>query len=620
MKKFVLIIYFLSTIMAMNKGLEEGSDLFLNKILVLGIGGQHGAEYKISVFEELRPHAKNIYACDTEFNYIAKELLRKKYIDNFFLLKPDSPDINSEVIIEKLTKEQVILDAVVTVREEWLQTASYVAKALGLPHQNLKAYQTSQDKYSAREYLKLQGIENFLHETSNASELQLTASNFGYPLFIKPKLGIRSEWARLIANEKALEQYIEDIKSTSSKSLSDEYFVLEELLIGHEVDADIVLNEGKLLYGNVSDNFPVFQPFALETGQLSPSILPKIFQEAIIDHAFKVVKTLGYDRGVLHVELMLKNDGKIALIEVNGRPGGMYIADWHKQIWGVYLIKAQLAIAAGKDPKPYLEAKEPSFALAQLCVTTKSDKYQNSLKTMLVKEWVNFNYFKDHPLTFKAAIWDPLPFLSTTDWISGHSNIGEITIQGQDPLTAFQNLMKICHKTPPVLTTNLGKIESSTSAINKFLLNAPEGIARFFIREAKKTDLPVLQSLLLHLTKRSDGNFPVYIPSSLEILLACDSLAPKEKSIIGTLSLYSWEALRPTGNAKNTHLQDLVVLPGYRELGIGEKLMRTALINMQKKSVSKASLACEESLVKYYEKFGFKPTAFYMVQYLEPKL
>jgi len=41
--------------------------------------------------------------------------------------------------------------------------------------------------------------------------------------------------------------------------------------------------------------------------------------------------------------------------------------------------------------------------------------------------------------------------------------------------------------------------------------------------------------------------------------------------------LYSWEGLRPQDNARNMHLQDLVILPNYRDTGIGDRLMRFAL-------------------------------------------
>jgi hypothetical protein len=44
---------------------------------------------------------------------------------------------------------------------------------------------------------------------------------------------------------------------------------------------------------------------------------------------FKAALTCGYDRGVLHVELMLKSNDDIALIEVNGRLIGIFLYILH---------------------------------------------------------------------------------------------------------------------------------------------------------------------------------------------------------------------------------------------------------------------------------------------------
>ncbi len=116
------------------------------------------------------------------------------------------------------------------------------------------------------------------------------------------------------------------------------------------MDCDIVLWNGELLYAKTSDNFPVNHPFGLETGHLMPSILDANMQERISQYAYEVALTCGYDRGVLHVELMLRPNGGIDLIELNGRLGGMYIAKWHQEIWGADLIIAELAIALGITP------------------------------------------------------------------------------------------------------------------------------------------------------------------------------------------------------------------------------------------------------------------------------
>ena len=94
--------------------------------------------------------------------------------------------------------------------------------------------------------------------------------------------------------------------------------LIEEFIDGHEVDIDLVIHQNNLLYASVSDNFPVCSPYALETGQLSPSILSQAVQENLEEYAYRCASALGFDRGCLHVELILKKDGTIHFVELNG--------------------------------------------------------------------------------------------------------------------------------------------------------------------------------------------------------------------------------------------------------------------------------------------------------------
>ena len=259
-----------------------------------------------------------------------------------------------------------------TYREEWLQTRALIAADYGLPHPSLEGIRNAQDKETLRKILQKADIASIRYQTSKIPNLSKDASRFGFPFFIKPTKGIRSEWARWISKQEDLDQYIRSVKRYPTVCCDS--FLLEEAIVGHEVDVDLVMYEGELLYAEVSDNFPVYQPFALETGHIMPSILSEELKRTITECAYKAVLACGYDRGVLHVELMLQPDGKIVLIELNGRLGGMYIASWHEAIWGVDLIKAELAISSGVDPSPFLKKEKALRALAQLCVTTNQDE------------------------------------------------------------------------------------------------------------------------------------------------------------------------------------------------------------------------------------------------------
>jgi hypothetical protein len=201
-----------------------------------------------------------------------------------------------------------------------------------------------------------------------------------------------------------------------------------------------------------------------------PSILNQKTQNRISEYAYEAALACGYDRGVLHVELMLKPNGDITLIELNGRLGGMYIARWHQQVWDVDLIIAELAISLGISPEPWLKTPpKANRSLAQLCITSNSretkERYKDQeivilgwdlkskegreLDDVCLKNWVSF------PLKRHICI-------------NGHPNLGEITVSASTPLQAFKKLYEVCADNTIEVQTNRGVIEATHKVILNF--------------------------------------------------------------------------------------------------------------------------------------------------------
>ena len=153
------------------------------------------------------------------------------------------------------------MDAVVTYRDEWLKVRFLLADDHNLPHQDIKAVSISQNKQKTREVLHKRGLQCLRFEVGRLKDLERICGDIGFPVFIKPKIGIRSEWGRRIDSMSDLKKYVTDVKTYSC--ISKGQFIVEEFLDGHEVDCDIVLWNGELLYAKTSDNFPVNRPFGL---------------------------------------------------------------------------------------------------------------------------------------------------------------------------------------------------------------------------------------------------------------------------------------------------------------------------------------------------------------------
>ncbi len=615
---FSLVFFYSGAFAAVDCHAYEGDvvpKIKLDHVLVLGVGSDFGGEYKIDVFRKLRPYIQNLYVCELSDNELIGRLLEEGLVDQFIPVKEIEEESTSREILNQLHKANVSLDAVVTYREEWLQTRTLIAMDYGLPHPLLEAHVRSQNKYTTREILQEASIESVRHERVDITNLSDAAMNFGFPFFLKPQKGIRSEWARRIDSPSALDGYIETIKDFVD--ISDATFVIEELIHGHEVDADIVLFKGELLYSEVSDNFPVYRPFALETGHLMPSLLDEHITRMIADHAFKATRALGYEDGVFHIELILQPDATVRVIEINGRVGGMYIPKWHEEVWGVDLITAGLAIAAGIDPTPVLQKKENPRAFAQICVTANQNRHSNLSGPVEILDWENFEDVAQNEEVYLAKKWIHFPCKKEIS-VNGHANIGEITVEAETPLLAFRKLLRVCETYTPRIKTSNGTIDETLTVLRRFCSNTP-GVRRIGIRQATNQDRYALEQLLPYLTRRvksssfGKSRLPK-IPDSTIVLLAEDTFSA-DRRVVGMVSLHIWNRMRPE-HGKTCFVHDLVIHPDYRGLELGKALVREVLEVSQELNIDKVEIACEESLIKYYTPFGFVPVGAHLVKYL----
>lgn len=594
----------------------EAPGPIIENILILGSGSEMGANYKVDIFQRLRPLAKKVYLCEQEGNTLAKKLYDENLVDEIVFLKHcECYKKQYRNLKTALSKKHIPVDAVVTYRDEWLKIRSMLAHDYNLPHQDFKAVYTSQDKQKTRETLHKEGFENPKYQIGELKNLDSICINIGFPVFIKPNIGIRSEWGRKVDGLDDLKKYVENIKKFPRIAKSK--FLVEEFMNGHEVDCDIVLWNGKLLYAKTSDNFPVHNGFGLETGHLMPSILDQGIQDRISEYAYKAALALGYDRGVLHVELMLQPNGDIILIELNGRLGGMYIAKWHQQVWDVDLIRSELAISMGVSPEPWLKTPlNPNKSLAQLCITSNSkdikEKYED--REIVVMGWDLKSQKDIEPDTYLNN-WVNYP-LKRDICINGHPNLGEITVSAPTPLQAFQKLYEVCESNTIEVKTDNKSIEATYKPILNFCSNT-YGYKRFSIEESTNNDITSIQSLLPFLSSRATKscNKVPDIPIATKYFLAKDSMVP-DKPVVGMVAMHVWQRVR-SNKPLTCYIHDLVVSPYYRNIGIAKKLLEHAINQANRLGVGKIDIACEQDLINFYTRFGFSSVGTHMVKYLD---
>lgn len=91
---------------------------------------------------------------------------------------------------------------------------------------------------------------------------------------------------------------------------------------------------------------------------------------------------------------------------------------------------------------------------------------------------------------------------------------------------------------------------------------------------------------------RSDKNYKIYV-------------AVLDSKIVGTTTLFIEQKFIHDGG-KVGHIEDVAVRKEYQGRGIGQKVVKALLEYAKKEGCYKTILDCNEDLISFYEKIGFK--------------
>ncbi|MFA5024505.1 MAG: ATP-grasp domain-containing protein [Patescibacteria group bacterium] len=346
--------------------------------------------------------------------------------------------LESLAALEQFLKNNptVKLDGVITFLEDDVLLTAKIAdryKLIGTPY---KVANRIRNKYSFREFCVTNHLPVVKYkELKNNRDLEEIIKTFNFPLVVKPAYGAASAFVMKVDDEEELRESYNYIKKTISPkvepALNDGLDVfVEEYIDGDEVDLDILIQNGKIKFGAISDNGKTKEPFFIETTRMTPSNLPPKNQAELMAMADETLEKLGVLNGCIHFEAKSTPHGPIPL-EINLRPMGDEGYPSIKAAWHVDLIENYLKIACGiyipkfefsNGPYEYLVAETFSADYSGILVNWHID--EDLKKRDFVKEF-----------QFEKKIGDSV--LSPPD---GYEYLGWILVSGHNPLDAQDNL------------------------------------------------------------------------------------------------------------------------------------------------------------------------------------
>lgn len=255
------------------------------------------------------------------------------------------------------------IDGVITFWEDDVLLTAKIADKLNLIGIPYRIARQARNKFLFRQFCKAQNLPFPQHRLiRNREDINFVKDNFQFPVVIKPAYGASGAFVMKVVEVDDLASSVafvqKHISTTIESALSDglDIFV-EEYIDGDEVDVDLIIQNGKIKFHSVSDNFNKNRgAYFIDSGQSIPSGLPASNQEEIIDMVEEVLEKLGITNGCIHFEAKSSKQGVYPL-EVNLRMGGDYIYSYVKGAWGVDLITYALYVVMGIYIKPLHKTK-----------------------------------------------------------------------------------------------------------------------------------------------------------------------------------------------------------------------------------------------------------------------
>ena len=224
-----------------------------------------------------------------------------------------------------------------------MPTVSYVANALGLVGNSLKATLISTNKFEMRKALFEANIpcpRFCLFETAEYED----QIDLQFPVIVKPTDRSGSRGVTKVGSA-------DEVNAAISKALDNSLgnqAIVEEFIVGREFSVEMISFDGIHYPLIVTDKVTTGAPHFVEIEHHQPADIPR----NINDKIFAVVKdsldALHIHSGASHSEVLLTSNGDIRVVEIAGRMGGELIgSDMVELSTGYDFVKGVIEVALG---------------------------------------------------------------------------------------------------------------------------------------------------------------------------------------------------------------------------------------------------------------------------------
>jgi ATP-grasp domain len=285
----------------------------------------------------------------------------ERILDRFalrFAGQPIGPGFDSHTFVEHMSRFGPTADGIFGSSDATGHLASILADEAGLPGPGRAAFMRCHDKLACRRVQALAVPE----ATPAFAPVDLDdpdpAPPLPFPFFLKPVAAHLSQLAYRVDDEAEFAAVVArarveiDAVTAADRALEGRTFrtlIAEELLDGMLVTFEGWMQNGRMTAIGVTD--AVMHPNGISFLRFEyPSRLPAGPREAMAEAAARLMPALGFDNSMFNIEFFVRPDGRLTIVECNGRMASQFAPLVHA-VHGISSYEIQLDLCTGRAPE-----------------------------------------------------------------------------------------------------------------------------------------------------------------------------------------------------------------------------------------------------------------------------
>jgi biotin carboxylase len=333
-----------------------------------------------------------------------------------------------ELLIELITAFHRIrpLSACISFAEQGLSISAKICELLDLPGMPpVSVVQRTRNKLLMRQTLSESGLTPVAAALgTNRDELKQFGEQNGFPIVIKPHMGVGSVQVHLIASENDL-------------PVADRYesFLMEEFLPGREFSVETFSDANQHMVIGVTEkaiNSAGFgNPFLEEAHQFPANLSVELFRQ-LKDYVFEILVRLSIADGPCHTEVKLTPKG-FRIVETHTRFGGDNIVDLVRIVTGLDLVAMAVARPLGLLSRVPREEQLAEGAAIRYFLP----------RPGIVKNITGLEFWRRNPAIYRIdlplAVGDRVPAPTVS-----HKRVGYVIAMGRSSDDAARLCRQVC--------------------------------------------------------------------------------------------------------------------------------------------------------------------------------